>query len=221
MLAQCRTIFLGRAPTGTGQAKVVSAGDRSKWPPTRFRKTVETAPPPRRTHPPSPAHPSHRLGQCSRTKQRSRDGLPAELVDGHDGRASVLPGSSAWTEGTPRFWPPGSITWNRLHAPPRCIGLATDRHGAAGVAFDGDLDRDALDAPAAPRGQTGRRGFDLRRVVCYRPSRTRRGGRAAECAGFENRLTERLREFESPLLRFSPTPVANASPACICDRRLF
>ena len=28
-----------------------------------------------------------------------------------------------------------------------------------------------------------------------------RGGRAAECAGFENRLTERLREFESPLLR--------------------
>ena len=25
----------------------------------------------------------------------------------------------------------------------------------------------------------------------------------AECAGFENRLTERLREFESPLLRFS------------------
>ena len=29
----------------------------------------------------------------------------------------------------------------------------------------------------------------------------RRGGRAAECAGFENRLTARLREFESPPLR--------------------
>jgi len=30
---------------------------------------------------------------------------------------------------------------------------------------------------------------------------TRRGGRVVECAGFENRLTARLREFESPPLR--------------------
>jgi integrase len=36
------------------------------------------------------------------------------------------------------------------------------------------------------------------------PATAWRGGRAAECAGFENRLTERLREFESPPLRCIP-----------------
>ncbi len=44
--------------------------------------------------------------------------------------------------------------------------------------------------------------FDANSFIDYCNSTIWRGGRVVECAGFENRLTARLREFESPPLRY-------------------
>lgn len=43
--------------------------------------------------------------------------------------------------------------------------------------------------------------FDADHAIGYIFSLHRRGGRVVECAGFENRLCESIREFESPPLR--------------------